>query len=48
MTRPGRASALIGVFAGDYATLLEINGQLTMAAVTVEQAIAPLKPSVVG
>jgi hypothetical protein len=94
MTRLGRASALLGVFAGDYAILMLINGQLTdfdvsagvcavallgaalfeyvfrlsrktladeraavwivwawkarKAATTVAQAIAPLKPSVVG
>ena len=29
MTRLGRASALLGVFAGDYAILMLINGQLT-------------------
>jgi hypothetical protein len=29
MTRPGRASALIAVFAGGYAILMLINGQLT-------------------
>jgi hypothetical protein len=29
MTRPGRASALLAVFAGDYAILMLINGQLT-------------------
>ena len=29
MTRRGRASALLGVFAGDYAILMLINGQLT-------------------
>jgi glutathione S-transferase len=29
MTRLGRASALLGVFAGDYAILTLINGQLT-------------------
>ena len=29
MTRLGRASALLGVFAGDYVILMLINGQLT-------------------
>jgi len=29
MTRLGRASALLGVFAGDYAILMLINGPLT-------------------
>ena len=29
MTRLGRASALLPVFAGDYAILMLINGQLT-------------------
>ncbi len=29
MTRLGRASALLGVFAGDFAILMLINGQLT-------------------
>jgi hypothetical protein len=29
MTRLGRASALLAVFAGDYAILMLINGQLT-------------------
>ena len=29
MTRLGRAFALLGVFAGDYAILMLINGQLT-------------------
>lgn len=29
MTRLGRASALLVVFAGDYAILMLINGQLT-------------------
>jgi hypothetical protein len=29
MTRLGRASALLAVFAGDYAILVLINGQLT-------------------
>ena len=29
MTRLGRASTLLGVFAGDYAILMLINGQLT-------------------
>ena len=29
MTRPSRASALLGVLAGDYAILMLINGQLT-------------------
>jgi hypothetical protein len=94
MIRLGKASALLGVFAGDYAILMLINGQLTdfdfsagvsavallgaalfeyvfklsrktladeraavwsvwawkarKPATTVEQAMAPLKPSVVG
>lgn len=29
MTRLGRASALLGVFAGDFVILMLINGQLT-------------------
>jgi hypothetical protein len=29
MTRLGRASALLAVFAGDYAILMLVNGQLT-------------------
>ena len=29
MTRPGRTLALLAVFAGDYAILMLINGQLT-------------------
>lgn len=41
MTRLGRASALLAVFAGDYATLMLINGQLTDFDVSVGVCALP-------
>jgi hypothetical protein len=45
MTRLGRASAFLGVFAGDYAILMLINGQLTDFDVSAgDCAVALLGP----
>ena len=49
MTRLARASALLGVFAGDYAILMLINGQLTIfdvfAGVCAVALLGPLVSS---
>ena len=42
MIRLGRASVLLGVFAGDYAILMLINGQLTNFDVSAGVAVALL------